>query len=137
MFSGLPPKPSEKDKREYGHRCDQQDGEHDGPNQRRKRSRLFVMVCHRLLPPPAYGERRHRGLARRLVAVRRQWAEVLKEFSPSLVRIVIIYNPATAPFFPLSQSCSRWRRTRGHFSAHTREIFFATNRLTVSLPRAK
>jgi len=21
-----------KDKREYGHRCDQQDGEHDGPN---------------------------------------------------------------------------------------------------------
>src|SRR6516225_2507390 len=36
-----------KDKREYGHRCDQQDGEHDGPNQRRKRSRLFVMVCHR------------------------------------------------------------------------------------------
>ena len=36
-----------KDKREYGHRCDQQDGEHDGPNPRRKRSRLFVMVCHR------------------------------------------------------------------------------------------
>ena len=36
-----------KDKREYGHRCDQQDGEHDGPDQRRKRSRLFVMVCHR------------------------------------------------------------------------------------------
>jgi hypothetical protein len=36
-----------KDKHEYGHRCDQQDGEHDGPNQRRKRSRLFVMVCHR------------------------------------------------------------------------------------------
>ena len=36
-----------KDKREYGHRCDQQDGEHDRPNQRRKRSRLFVMVCHR------------------------------------------------------------------------------------------
>jgi hypothetical protein len=36
-----------KDKREYGHRCDQKDGEHDGPNQRRKRSRLFVMVCHR------------------------------------------------------------------------------------------
>jgi hypothetical protein len=36
-----------KDKHEYGHRCDQQDGEHDGPNQRRMRSRLFVMVCHR------------------------------------------------------------------------------------------
>ena len=36
-----------KDKREYGHGCDQEDGEHDGPNQRRKRSRLFVMVCHR------------------------------------------------------------------------------------------
>jgi len=36
-----------KDKREYGHRCDQQNGEHDGPNQRRKRSRLFMMVCHR------------------------------------------------------------------------------------------
>jgi hypothetical protein len=35
-----------KDKREYGHRCDQQDGEYDGPNQRRKRSRLFMMVCH-------------------------------------------------------------------------------------------
>ena len=62
-----------KDKREYGHRCDQQDGEHDGPNQRRKRSRLFIMVCHRaLLPPPALGERRHRGLARRRVAVRRR-----------------------------------------------------------------
>jgi hypothetical protein len=43
-----------KDKREYGHRCDQQDGEHDGPNQRGKRSRLFVMVCHR-----RYSRRQH------------------------------------------------------------------------------
>jgi hypothetical protein len=43
-----------QDKREYGHRCDQQDAEYDGPNQRRKRSPLLVMVC------------RHRGLARRL-----------------------------------------------------------------------
>jgi hypothetical protein len=34
-------------------------------------------------------------------------------------------------------SCSRWRTTRGHFSAHTREICFATNRLSASLPRAK
>ena len=58
-----------KDKREYGHGCDQEDGEHDGPNQRRKRSRLFVRVCHRLLPPPALRERRHRGLARRIVAI--------------------------------------------------------------------
>jgi hypothetical protein len=35
---------------------------------------------------------------RRLVAVGRQSAQ---RDSPSLVRIVIIYNPATAPFFPL------------------------------------
>src|SRR5262249_36160914 len=40
-----------KDKGEYRHRCDQQDGEHDGPNQRRQRSRLFVMFCHRRYPP--------------------------------------------------------------------------------------
>jgi putative ABC transport system substrate-binding protein len=30
-----------------------------------------------------------------------KWVEVLKEISPSLVRIVVIYNPATAPYFPL------------------------------------
>ena len=30
-----------------------------------------------------------------------KWVEVLKEISPSLVRIVIIYNPTTAPYFPL------------------------------------
>jgi ABC-type uncharacterized transport system substrate-binding protein len=30
-----------------------------------------------------------------------KWVEVLKEISPSLVRIVIIYNPVTAPYFPL------------------------------------
>jgi putative ABC transport system substrate-binding protein len=30
-----------------------------------------------------------------------KWVEVLNEISPSLVRIVIIYNPATAPYFPL------------------------------------
>jgi hypothetical protein len=46
-FSVCPRNLANKDKREYGHRCDQQDGKHDGPNQRRKRSRLFVMVCHR------------------------------------------------------------------------------------------
>jgi len=33
-----------EDKREYGHRCDQQKGIYDGPNQRRKRDRLIVMV---------------------------------------------------------------------------------------------
>src|SRR5262249_3390327 len=32
-----------QDKREYGHRCDQQDGEYDGPNQRMKRSRVFLI----------------------------------------------------------------------------------------------
>jgi hypothetical protein len=52
-FPVCPRNLANKDKREYGHRCDQQDGEHDGPNQRRKRSRLFVMVCHRLLPLPS------------------------------------------------------------------------------------
>jgi hypothetical protein len=36
-----------KDKREYGHRCDQQDAEYDCPYQRRKRRRHVVMVCHR------------------------------------------------------------------------------------------
>jgi putative tryptophan/tyrosine transport system substrate-binding protein len=30
-----------------------------------------------------------------------KWVEVLKEISPSLVRIVVTYNPATAPYFPL------------------------------------
>ena len=30
-----------------------------------------------------------------------KWVEVLKEISPSLVRIVVIYHPATAPYFPL------------------------------------
>jgi len=30
-----------------------------------------------------------------------KWVEVLKEISPSLVRSLIIYNPATAPYFPL------------------------------------
>jgi len=67
-----------KDKREYGHRCDQQDGEHDGPNQRRKRPALRDGLSSARLPPPALGERRHRRLARRLVAVRR------KHYSPGL-----------------------------------------------------
>ena len=57
-----------KDKREYGHRCDQQDGEHEGPNQRRKRSlALRDGLSSALLPPPASGERRHRGRAHRLI----------------------------------------------------------------------
>jgi putative ABC transport system substrate-binding protein len=30
-----------------------------------------------------------------------KWVEVLKEILPSLVRIVVIYHPATAPYFPL------------------------------------
>jgi|ERR1700757_835981 hypothetical protein len=35
-----------QDKCEYRHRCDQQEREYDGPYQRRKRGRLFVMICH-------------------------------------------------------------------------------------------
>jgi hypothetical protein len=36
-----------KDKREYGHRSDQQDAEYDCQYQRGKRGRHVVMVCHR------------------------------------------------------------------------------------------
>jgi hypothetical protein len=54
-----------KEKREYGYRCDQQNGVHDGPNQRGKRSRAFMMVCHpHLLPPPTLRECRHRASCR-------------------------------------------------------------------------
>jgi hypothetical protein len=35
------------------------------------RKRTYLPISE-LLPPPALGERRHRGLARRLVAVRRR-----------------------------------------------------------------
>jgi hypothetical protein len=35
-----------EDKCEYRYRCDQQDGEDDGPYQRRKTGRHVVMVCH-------------------------------------------------------------------------------------------
>src|SRR5215472_1437698 len=51
-----------KDKREYGHRCHQQDGEHDGPKLAEEAEpALRDGLSSALLPPPALGERRHRG----------------------------------------------------------------------------
>src|SRR5262249_45562234 len=55
-----------KDKREYGHRCDQQDGEHDVPKLAQEAEpALRDGLSSALLPPPAFCECRHRGLARR------------------------------------------------------------------------
>jgi len=65
-----------------------------------------------LLPPPALGERRHRGLARRLVAVRRhavlRWpkASVHIHGEPSGAACTFMMRPTTAPSARTSKSSS-------------------------------
>src|SRR6516165_12783757 len=64
------------------------------------------MICHRLLPPPALRERRHRGLARRLVAVCGRAVFVLAWPVPTSAktswrsRIVMVRVPANDLFRP-------------------------------------